>query len=220
MLPPSFKRKCPPRERPFQDFDDAVPPLSNSRKRLVHIDHETGEFNPTWRRQKIEAYTAPKEDNDQKPAKTKCRNKSKKAKEVDPEEFKMSLIKLAPCDDPEFFASHFLLRPGANQSVYRKFSGPLNGVLCLKVKQLWLETYEPGEGGAATDGDDILKLIVFARLAAVHHECADAGYGENEIVKVDVRQLDDGAFEGFLLGEISKLLKRGVSPCGNDAITT
>ena len=54
----------------------------------------------------------------------------------------------------------------------------------------------------------------------MHPECADAGYGENGIVKVDFRDLDDGAVEGFPLGEISKLLKRGVDQCGNDVTWT
>ena len=54
----------------------------------------------------------------------------------------------------------------------------------------------------------------------MHPECADAGHGENGIVKVDFRELDDGAVEGFPRGEISKLLKRGVDQCGNDIMVS
>ncbi|KAI4645162.1 hypothetical protein J4E93_005962 [Alternaria ventricosa] len=160
----------------------------------------------------------------------------------------LSLIKLAPCDDPNFFASHFLLHSAANPFVYRTLTGELNGVISLvlkssslqldrgddfdgetpaseidvetirhdheldswerrareDVKQLWLETPEPGEGGAAIEGDDIFKLIVFARLAAVYTACAEAGCGKDAVVKIDVGELEDGAAEGLLLGEISK----------------
>ena len=68
--------------RPVQDFDDAVPPPSNARNRLVNMVHETGGLNPTWRRNNIEAYIAPKEDDEQKLAKRKRRNKSEKTKEA------------------------------------------------------------------------------------------------------------------------------------------
>lgn len=67
----------------------------------------------------------------------------------------MSLIKLAPCDDPEFFALHFLLPPGANQSVYRKFSGPLNGVLCLVLESCSLQL----DRGDDFDGETVTLEI-------------------------------------------------------------
>jgi len=82
MLPPDFKRRNPLRVRPFQDFDDAAPPPSNARNRLLNMVHETGGFNPTWRRKKGEEYIAPKEDDEQKPSKRKRKNKNKKTKEA------------------------------------------------------------------------------------------------------------------------------------------
>ncbi|KAI4695203.1 uncharacterized protein J4E84_001828 [Alternaria hordeiaustralica] len=74
MLPPDFKRRNPLRVRPFQDFDDAAPPPSNARNRLLNMVHETGGFNPTWRRKKVEECIAPKEDDEQKPSKRKRKN--------------------------------------------------------------------------------------------------------------------------------------------------
>ncbi|KAI4680247.1 uncharacterized protein J4E88_006139 [Alternaria novae-zelandiae] len=536
MLPPDFKRRNPLRVRPFQDFDDAAPPPSNTRNRLLNMVHETGGLNPTWRRKNIEAYIAPKEDDEQKPSKRKRKNKNKKTKEakdvspallksqydllwsliqeglrvgsddhttesgmgfatpseltnakepivLDPhqrhaihralqrlqachhgtivaygmgigktlvavglyavlkqdfamhgrdwslidkttldeghdshefdrkvsiqggflivvqvdliplwekelqvhlenppsvivyhghqswyhstahtadelaavdvvitsyetlrsdyedamaaaashEDFfktpvlarsptmviywrgqildeahkiandktgvnkavnrvrplmrlpltgtpflndytdiqsQLSLIKLAPCDDPNFFASLFLLHSAANPFVYRTLSGKLNSVLSLvlklyslqldhgnifdgetvaseidaeyvrhdheleswerdaqeNVKQPWLPRLGPGSRArvSGNSGEDILKLIIFARVAAVHPEYADTGHGENGIVKVDYQELDDGAVEGLPLGEISKLqvLKRGVGQCGNDVMAS
>ncbi|KAI4911012.1 hypothetical protein J4E90_007269 [Alternaria incomplexa] len=82
MLPPDFKRRNPLRVRPFQDFDDAAPPPSNARNRLLNMVHETGGFNPTWRRKKGEEYIAPKEDDEQEPSKRKRKNKNKKTKEA------------------------------------------------------------------------------------------------------------------------------------------
>ena len=67
----------------------------------------------------------------------------------------LSLIKLAPCDDPDFFASHFFLRPGANQSVYRMLSGELNGVLSLVLKSCSLQL----DCGDDFDGETVASEI-------------------------------------------------------------
>jgi len=65
----------------------------------------------------------------------------------------LSLIKLAPCDDPNFFASHFLLHSAANPFIYRTLSGELNGVLSLVLKSCSLQLdrgdHFDGETGAS-----------------------------------------------------------------------
>jgi len=67
----------------------------------------------------------------------------------------LSLIKLAPCDDPEVFASHFLLRPGANQFVYRTLSGELNSVLSLVLKSCSLQLDRGDDFGGETVASEI-----------------------------------------------------------------
>ena len=69
----------------------------------------------------------------------------------------LSLIKLAPCEDPELFASHFLLRPGARQCVYCMLSVELNGVLSLVLQScsLQLDRGDDFDGGRVDSEIDV-----------------------------------------------------------------
>jgi SNF2 family DNA or RNA helicase len=70
-----------------------------------------------------------------------------------------------------------------------------------EVKQLWDKEYKPEDDDGAIDSDNSLKRMTFARLAAVHPECAKAGYGEKGAVQLDAEAIEGGAFERLPLGE-------------------
>ena len=72
-----------------------------------------------------------------------------------------------------------------------------------EVRQIWDKSFKQDmvDGEAGDADQEILKLMTFARLAAVHPECADAKYGEKGNVESYVPPLEGDAVERVLLGE-------------------